>query len=74
MNYRLILNTIGKVLRIEGALMLLPAIVSLIYKEWSEGVAFFVVLLGAILVGQILVSFVRIGSSTPAIWSANHTL
>lgn len=38
MNYSIIISTVGKILRVEGLLMLLPLIVSLIYKEkdWSS--------------------------------------
>ena len=55
MNYRVVTYILGWVLNIEAGLMLLPFVVSLVYGEMSEGLAFVWVALGSALVGTILV-------------------
>ena len=40
MNYSIIFNIIGWVIKVEGFLMLFPAIVALIYKENNIGIFF----------------------------------
>ena len=52
MNSKVIRYVFGKVLIIEGALLLLPIITSLIYRE-KEGLVFFGVALGAAIVGLL---------------------
>ena len=42
MNYRMIFNTAGKVLRVEALLMALPLVVSLIYGEWQTAYGFII--------------------------------
>ena len=59
MNYRIVLNTTGKVLRIEGVLMLLPVIVSLIYQEWLPLLAFGATAVGTFLIGFLLATLVK---------------
>lgn len=55
MNYSMIRFIIGKMLQIEGALMLLPALVSLIYREHSGG-SFLIV---AVLLGVVSLFMIR---------------
>lgn len=56
MNYRNIINIIGKVLQIEAMLLLLPLLVGVIYKEsWDTTLfAFFITALGSFVVGVLL--------------------
>ena len=53
MNRRMVLNIVGRMLRLEAALLLIPAIVSLIYRE-NEAFAFLITAAGAFLLGCIL--------------------
>lgn len=55
MNIRAIIYVLGWILNIEGAFMLLPFLVSLIYKE-QQGIAFLIVALLCALVGIFVVS------------------
>ncbi len=56
MNYKNIINIIGKVLQIESMLLLLPLLVGAIYKEsWDTTLfAFFITALGSFVVGVLL--------------------
>lgn len=56
MNYKNIINIIGKVLQIEAMLLLLPLLVGAIYKEsWDTTLfAFFITALGSFVVGVLL--------------------
>lgn len=56
MNYRNIINIIGKVLQIEAILLLLPLLVGVIYKESRDTTlfAFFITALGSFVVGVLL--------------------
>ena len=54
MNYRIILQTLGRVVALEGVLMLLPLITALCYGEWTTAFAFLVVILGAVIVGLLI--------------------
>lgn len=54
MNVRAILYILGWILNMEGAFLLLPFVVSLIYKE-PEGVAFLFVALLCILIGMLMI-------------------
>ena len=53
MNYRMLFYVIGKILRTEGLLMILPLIVALIYREKSC-FAFAIVILGLLVISSIL--------------------
>lgn len=58
MNRKMIFYTIGQIIKLEGFLLLLPLIVSLIYKDgcwWS----FLTVSAGAIGVGYVLTYFCK---------------
>ncbi|MBE5932543.1 MAG: TrkH family potassium uptake protein [Lachnospiraceae bacterium] len=55
MNYRVITYILGWVLNIEAAFMLMPFIVSLLYGEYSKGMAFVWVMLGSVAIGILLV-------------------
>ena len=50
MNYRVVLNLLGKVLLIEAAFMALPILVALLYQE-SSWIYFLLPMLGAGMVG-----------------------
>ena len=52
MNYRMIIAILGYILRVEGVLLFLPALVAVFYREWSHAGIFAV--LGAVL---LLLSF-----------------
>ena len=54
MNIRAIIYILGWILNMEGAFMLLPFIVSLLYRE-PEGIAFFLVAVLCILIGTLTV-------------------
>ncbi len=54
MNYRMILNILGWVLKIEAACMLLPLACSFIYVETGECAAFFTVIGICLLIGSVL--------------------
>jgi len=59
MNYRMVFNTTGKVLKIEGVLMLLPVIIALIYQQWIPLFAFGVSAVGTFLIGFLLSLLVK---------------
>ncbi len=54
MNYKAVINILGKIMFIEGALMTLPLIVALIYGETSTYMSFVIPMTGLILVGFAL--------------------
>ncbi|MBQ4515763.1 MAG: TrkH family potassium uptake protein [Clostridia bacterium] len=54
MNYRMILNILGWMLKIEGACMLLPLVCSFVYTETGECAAFFAVIGLCLLIGSAL--------------------
>ena len=54
MNYRMIKFIVGKMLLMEGVLLLIPAFVSLLYQE-SSGV-YFLIVTAALLVLSLLLS------------------
>lgn len=54
MNHRMVFGTVGKIVWAEGILLLLPYIVSLIYKEECSS-AFLITILVAVVVGTLLV-------------------
>ena len=51
MNYRKVLKQIGKILIIEGAFMILPMIVCLIYGEYDKLLSFAIPLVGLLVLG-----------------------
>ncbi len=51
MNYRVILQTLGRVVALEGVLMLLPLITSLCYGEWNIALVFLAVIVASVVVG-----------------------
>ena len=55
MNYRMIFQTVGKVLRMECVLLLLPTVVSLIYGEYKGTVAFIIAAAVALVVAYTLI-------------------
>jgi len=59
MNYRMVFNTTGKVLRVEGILMLLPLLVSLIYREWIQVIAFSSTAIVVFTIGFLLAKFLK---------------
>ena len=40
MNYKMICRTVGNIVTLEGALMLLPALCALCYAEWTVALVF----------------------------------
>ena len=54
MNFKMIFHMLGKIITLEGALMVLPLLVALLYREQS-GLAFLAAVLLALAVGLILV-------------------
>jgi len=59
MNYRMVFSTVGKVLKTEGVLMVLPLIVSLIYQEWWSAISFSITALAVFLIGILLATFLK---------------
>ncbi len=60
MNYKYILNIIGKVLRVEAVLMLFPLIVGLIYKEpFSTTILSFMITIAILLVIGFLLNLIK---------------
>ncbi|MBR4515248.1 MAG: TrkH family potassium uptake protein [Lachnospiraceae bacterium] len=53
MNYSVVKHIIGKIMELEGAFMLLPALVALIYRE-KQGLSFIYVAAGSALIGFII--------------------
>ena len=53
MNYKMVFNTVGKVLKVEAVLMVLPIIVSLIYTEWVALTAFLITALLTLILGLL---------------------
>ena len=54
MNYRMVFNVTGKVIKIEGFLLLLPTLVALCYSEWTAVFALAITASFALIVGLIL--------------------
>lgn len=59
MNYRMILKTTGKIVALEGALLILPAAVSAVYLEWNALICFIASALIAAAFGAALIFFSR---------------
>ena len=54
MNRRVILHTVGQIIKIEAALLVLPLLVSLIYREYPGALSFAVTAAVALVVGFVL--------------------
>ncbi len=54
MNRRIILHISGKMLMLEALLLMLPAFVSVCYREWNVLIVYLAVALGALIVGAFL--------------------
>ncbi len=54
MNYRIISHTVGRILQLEAALLLLPLFVSLIYRETDNVIAFLISAAVSLAVGLLL--------------------
>lgn len=54
MNLKMVFKMIGWILQIEAALMLLPAVTSVVYKEYSVAVSFLIVCVGAFALGTLI--------------------
>ncbi|MBQ8403546.1 MAG: TrkH family potassium uptake protein [Clostridia bacterium] len=54
MNYRIISHTVGRILQLEAALLLLPLFVSLLYRETDNVIAFLISAAAALAVGLLL--------------------
>ena len=59
MNRKMIANTIGRLIILAGALMLVPLIVSVIYGEWKTMISFLITSAGAAAVGILVVFLTR---------------
>ncbi len=59
MNKRMVLRTLGMVLRMLSLLLLLPIIVAIIYKEKTPFTAFFSVAVGSFLLGSLILLFTK---------------
>lgn len=53
MNYKIILNTLGKILKLEAVLMFFPLIVSLIYQE-NTYLSFLIPISALLMIGELL--------------------
>lgn len=59
MNYKMVFNTIGKVLCAIGAVLLLPTLVALIYGEWMQSLAFSTTAVATFLIGALLTFLIK---------------
>ncbi len=59
MNRKMVLNTIGRIMILEAALMLLPSAVSLCYKEYKSLSAFVLTIIISAAIGGILILLCR---------------
>ena len=59
MNRKMVLNTIGRIMVLEATLMLIPATVSLIYKEFSDLFAFLITIGISALLGLVTILLCR---------------
>lgn len=64
MNRKMVLYTIGRIITLEGLLLLIPLAVSLYYREWAVTTAFVVTVAVALIVGLALMLFTRRGDRT----------
>ena len=63
MNNKTIWNIIGRVVRIESILLLLPLITSIIYKENLSVISFLITAVIAFVLGTILTFFTKTNNS-----------
>lgn len=54
MNRKMVLSTLGRILRIESLLLILPLVVALLYREWHGAAAFGITILICIALGSTL--------------------
>ncbi|MBQ8882291.1 MAG: TrkH family potassium uptake protein, partial [Clostridia bacterium] len=54
MNYKMIINSLGKVIAIIGACMIVPIITALCYSEWQTLIVFSITMASAIVFGFII--------------------
>ena len=59
MNYKMILRTAGRIVALEGALLLLPALCALFYREWTVALVYVGVAALAAAFGLLLVFLTR---------------
>lgn len=64
MNFKMVFGTVGTILRIEAALMLLPLVTSLIYRESMAAIAFSVTILIAMALSTALTLLCRTKNTT----------
>ncbi len=57
MNKKMAFSFLGQIIKIEAAMLLLPLVLSLIYREWSGAVAFAMTALLSLCIGQGLTVF-----------------
>ncbi|MBQ4351636.1 MAG: TrkH family potassium uptake protein, partial [Clostridia bacterium] len=59
MNHKMILRTAGRIVALEGALLLLPALCALFYREWTVALVYVGVAALAAVFGLLLVFLTR---------------
>lgn len=59
MNRKMIANTLGVIIMLEGAILLLPAITGLVFGETKEALSFIAVACGAAVIGFLIKWFTR---------------
>ncbi|MBR5539893.1 MAG: TrkH family potassium uptake protein [Clostridia bacterium] len=64
MNRKVVLYTVGRIIILEGLLLLIPLAVSLYYRESVTATAFAVTVLAALVIGAVLMVFTRRGDRT----------
>ncbi len=64
MNRKMVLYTVGRIILLEGVLLLIPLAVSLYYREFSAVLAFVVTVAAAAAIGSLLMLFNRHGDRT----------
>ncbi len=64
MNRKMVLYTVGRIILLEGLLLLIPLAVSLYYRESATAFAFSVTVVVALVIGAVLMLFTRYGNRT----------
>ena len=59
MNYKMIIKTLGYIVSLESALMLLPAVCALIYAEWTVALSFVITAAAAAALGAVFMLLTR---------------
>lgn len=54
MNRKMVLSTLGRILRIESLLLILPLVVALLYREWRGALSFGITILVCVVIGTLL--------------------